>query len=264
MLPGILHELTGCTAPCSSTGCPIPDRPHFTVFDYETLHGGLPQSGGVRLVAGAGRPGQAARSGVTNSMLSMGGAQHKRYRALVQPSFLPANGKWWAQNWISETVDAARRRVGARRARRTQRRLLRGHPAAHHHRQLRRAHRAGPRDPAVRCARSAEGRRHAQADRRGAPRATAGRPDQHSGPGRAHRRRRRHGPAHRSGDRLLRAAVARRGLGHHLEADGHHAHRAAAASGPRSRRCAPTGSCCAPPSRRRCGGCRPIRCSPAG
>ena len=43
--------------------------------------------------------------GVTNSMLSMGGAQHKRYRALVQPSFLPANGKWWAQNWISDTVD---------------------------------------------------------------------------------------------------------------------------------------------------------------
>ena len=31
--------------------------------------------------------------------------QHKRYRSLVQPSFLPANGKWWAQNWISETVD---------------------------------------------------------------------------------------------------------------------------------------------------------------
>ena len=38
-------------------------------------------------------------------MLSMGGDQHKRYRALVQPSFLPANGKWWAHNWIIETVD---------------------------------------------------------------------------------------------------------------------------------------------------------------
>ena len=38
-------------------------------------------------------------------MLSMGGAQHKRYRSLVQPSFLPANGKWWIDNWISETVD---------------------------------------------------------------------------------------------------------------------------------------------------------------
>ena len=38
-------------------------------------------------------------------MLSMGGEQHKRYRALVQPSFLPANGKWWIDNWIIETVD---------------------------------------------------------------------------------------------------------------------------------------------------------------
>ena len=38
-------------------------------------------------------------------MLSMDGEQHKRYRALVQPSFLPANGKWWIDNWISETVD---------------------------------------------------------------------------------------------------------------------------------------------------------------
>ena len=50
---------------------------------------------------------------ITNSMLSMDGAEHKRYRTLVQPSFLPANGKWWAENWITETVDAAHRRLRA-------------------------------------------------------------------------------------------------------------------------------------------------------
>ena len=42
---------------------------------------------------------------ITNSMLSMDGAEHKRYRNLVQPSFLPANGRWWTENWIAETVD---------------------------------------------------------------------------------------------------------------------------------------------------------------
>ena len=43
--------------------------------------------------------------GVTNSMLSMDGAQHKRYRALVQPSFLPSNGKWWTTQLGLRHVD---------------------------------------------------------------------------------------------------------------------------------------------------------------
>jgi cytochrome P450 len=41
-----------------------------------------------------------------NSMLSMGGAQHRRYRTLVQPSFVPAKAEWWITNWIGETVSA--------------------------------------------------------------------------------------------------------------------------------------------------------------
>jgi cytochrome P450 len=40
----------------------------------------------------------------TNSMLSMGGTQHRRYRALVQPSFVPAKAQWWIRNWIETTV----------------------------------------------------------------------------------------------------------------------------------------------------------------
>ena len=39
-----------------------------------------------------------------NSMLSMDGAQHRRYRALVQPSFVPAKARWWIRNWIEQTV----------------------------------------------------------------------------------------------------------------------------------------------------------------
>ena len=36
VLPGILHELTGCTEPMFFHGLPYPDSPHFTVFDYDT------------------------------------------------------------------------------------------------------------------------------------------------------------------------------------------------------------------------------------
>jgi cytochrome P450 len=39
-------------------------------------------------------------------MLSMGGTRHRRYRALVQPSFVPAKAEWWIRNWMRETVDA--------------------------------------------------------------------------------------------------------------------------------------------------------------
>ena len=39
-------------------------------------------------------------------MLMMGGAQHRRYRALVQPSFVPAKAQWWIAKWIDETVHA--------------------------------------------------------------------------------------------------------------------------------------------------------------
>jgi cytochrome P450 len=105
VLPGTLHELTGCTSPYFFHGLPYPDRPHFTVFDYETC---MVAYRNPEVFSSSGEPVDVNNGplGVTNSMLSMGGAQHKRYRALVQPSFLPANGRWWAHNWIIETVDA--------------------------------------------------------------------------------------------------------------------------------------------------------------
>ncbi|MGA9677543.1 MAG: cytochrome P450, partial [Mycobacterium sp.] len=104
VLPGILHELTGSTDPLFFHGLPYPDSPHFTAFDYDSC---MTVYRNPDVFASSPEPVdlEGGPLGLTNSMLSMGGEQHKRYRALVQPSFLPANGKWWIDNWISETVD---------------------------------------------------------------------------------------------------------------------------------------------------------------
>jgi cytochrome P450 len=104
VLPGVLHELTGCSAPMYWHGLPHPDRPHFTTFDYET---GFTAYRNAEVFASSPEPFDMSSGpvSITNSMLSMDGDQHKRYRSLVQPSFLPANGKWWAEKWITETVD---------------------------------------------------------------------------------------------------------------------------------------------------------------
>jgi len=104
VLPGILHELTGCTDTIYFHGLPYPDRPHFTLFDYET---GFAAHRNPQVFASSPDPVDldGGPLGLTNSMLSMDGAQHKRYRALVQPSFMSSNGKWWIDNWITQTVD---------------------------------------------------------------------------------------------------------------------------------------------------------------
>lgn len=104
VLPGVLHELTGATDPMYFHGLPFPDRPHFTTFDYET---GFAAHRDPEVFASSAEPVnfETGPLNITNSMLSMDGPQHKRYRALVQPAFLSSNGSWWAENWITETVD---------------------------------------------------------------------------------------------------------------------------------------------------------------
>ncbi len=39
------------------------------------------------------------------NILEMGGAEHRRYRALVQPKFSPKRTKWWIDRWITTLVD---------------------------------------------------------------------------------------------------------------------------------------------------------------
>lgn len=103
VLPGVPHELTGCTDPLYFHGLPYPDRPHFTLFSYDTCF--TAYRDGV-VFASAPEPVdlESGPLSLTNSMLSMDGDQHKRYRGLVQPSFLPTKATWWIQNWIQQTV----------------------------------------------------------------------------------------------------------------------------------------------------------------
>jgi cytochrome P450 len=102
--PGTVHELTGLSEQLLFQGLPFPDVPHFSVFSYAACNDAYRNP---ELFASSAEAVDLENGGmvVTNSMLSMGGAQHRRYRALVQPSFLPANGSWWIDNWIAETVD---------------------------------------------------------------------------------------------------------------------------------------------------------------
>lgn len=104
VLPGTLHELTGVSGNLFFHGLPFEGRPHFTLFDYDSCFAAYRNAD---VFASAPEPVDLVDGPltITNSMLSMGGAEHKRYRALVQPSFLPANGKWWVTNWVADIVD---------------------------------------------------------------------------------------------------------------------------------------------------------------
>jgi cytochrome P450 len=99
---GTVHELTGFAGDYFFHGLPYPDVPHFSTFSYDVCDTAYRDSevfaSSPQAVDLAGTP------AVLNSMLSMGGTQHRRYRALVQPSFVPAKAQWWIRNWIETTV----------------------------------------------------------------------------------------------------------------------------------------------------------------
>jgi cytochrome P450 len=99
----VVHELTGLDAPATFHGLPEPDRPHFSAFTYEACDHAYRNDELFASSADAVdlKTGELA---LTNSLLSMGGAQHRRYRGLVQPSFVPAKAEWWIRNWIQRTV----------------------------------------------------------------------------------------------------------------------------------------------------------------
>ena len=101
---GTVHALSGYPGEAMFHGLPEPDRPHFSVFSYEacdtayrdeTLFASSPDAIDPELDG----------SSLFNSMLTMNGDPHRRYRGLVQPSFVPARAKWWVANWIQSTVD---------------------------------------------------------------------------------------------------------------------------------------------------------------
>ncbi|EFC82743.1 cytochrome P450 [Parafrankia sp. EUN1f] len=102
---GTVHELTGYSRPAMFQGLPYPDRPHFSVFSFDECDRVFRDSEAFASSPEAVDP-TGGGIGTASSMLSMGGAQHRRYRALVQPSFAPARAGWWITNWIEETVHA--------------------------------------------------------------------------------------------------------------------------------------------------------------
>jgi cytochrome P450 len=100
--PGTVHELTGVDKPYMFHGLPEADREHYSAFSYAACDEAYRNEAVFKSSPEAVDAGDI---GVMSSMLSMNGAQHRRYRSLVQPSFVPARAQWWTDRWIRETVD---------------------------------------------------------------------------------------------------------------------------------------------------------------
>jgi cytochrome P450 len=102
---GTVHALTGATTDMFFQGLPEPGRPHYSAFSHAALDDAYRDP---ELFASSPEPVDIVNGppSPTNSMLSMAGEAHRRYRALVQPSFTPARARWWITNWIEETVSA--------------------------------------------------------------------------------------------------------------------------------------------------------------
>ncbi len=101
--PGTVHTLSGVEDDLFFHGLPYAELPHFSAFSWAACDAAYrdPEtfaSSAEAVDLEAGEPGP------TNSMLSMGGEQHRRYRSLVQPSFSPTKVRWWIENWIESTV----------------------------------------------------------------------------------------------------------------------------------------------------------------
>lgn len=101
---GTVHGLTGIPGNPFFQGLPFPDRPHFSTFSYEACDAAY-RNDVVFASSPMAADGSVDDVGIESSMLMMGGTRHRRYRALAQPSFVPAKAQWWIDNWIRETVD---------------------------------------------------------------------------------------------------------------------------------------------------------------
>ncbi|MEU1981001.1 cytochrome P450 [Nocardia sp. NPDC019395] len=101
--PGVVHELTGYSRPAMFAGLPEPDRPHYSAFSFAACDTAYRNPDIFASSPVPVDPNEGFLQPL-NSMLAMGGFQHRRYRSLVQPSFMPANAQWWIRNWIDDVV----------------------------------------------------------------------------------------------------------------------------------------------------------------
>jgi cytochrome P450 len=102
---GTVHDLSGAGADLFFHGLPYPDDPHFSVFSWEACDA-VYRNPEVFASSDEAVDLEGGDLSPVNSLLSMGGTEHRRYRALVQPSFSPTKASWWIQNWIETTVHA--------------------------------------------------------------------------------------------------------------------------------------------------------------
>jgi cytochrome P450 len=100
---GIPGPMAGFHGESFFQGLPFPERLHFSAFDFETCDEVFHDE--VNFSASSALPG-VAKQPYETSILTMNGAEHRRYRALVQPSFVPKRAKWWLDQWIRATVTA--------------------------------------------------------------------------------------------------------------------------------------------------------------
>lgn len=100
---GTVHELTGYRGDAMFHGLPFPARPHFSAFSFDACESAYRNEEVFASSPEATGP-DLEDVDVQNSLLSMGGKRHRRYRGLVQPSFVPAKARWWISNWIEQTV----------------------------------------------------------------------------------------------------------------------------------------------------------------
>jgi cytochrome P450 len=100
---GIPGPMVGFHGDAYFQGLPYPDRRHFTAFDYVTCD--LVMRDTERFTPQADAH-TATMPLHETTMLYMEGRQHRRYRTLVQPSFVPKRAQWWIDQWIGATVHA--------------------------------------------------------------------------------------------------------------------------------------------------------------
>jgi cytochrome P450 len=99
--PGAPHEELGWTGDVFFQGLPYPGRPHFSAYDFATCATVLKDH--ERFVTN--QPPQPGEPPLPDAaILYMDGLRHRRYRTLVQPSFVPARAVWWLENWIRHTT----------------------------------------------------------------------------------------------------------------------------------------------------------------
>ena len=100
--PGTVHELTG-VADAIFHGLPEAGRPHYSLFGWQACDAAF-RDAEVFASSPHAIHIESGQVGTMNSMLSMDGRQHRRYRGLVQPSFVPLKAEWWMRNYIEQTV----------------------------------------------------------------------------------------------------------------------------------------------------------------